>query len=392
VKLTGAAAYKIASDGCTGITLQGQGQCPFSVAFTPTGPCLANALLEVTSSLGLVAQASAVGTGRDFVTVTVLFAGAGAGSVSGPGLSCASGAACAVSVGRIDPLATLTLSATPAPGSLFGGWSQGGCAGTDTCTISLASPPTVTAAFTPALYQLKVNRSGTGAGTVSSNPAGISCGTTCAASYEHGQTVTLTAEAATGSTFDGWSGGGCSGTAPCTVAVTGATAVTAAFTLNRYGLKVITSGTGIGVVSSSPAGIKCGDLCSAEFPYGTGVGLTAAPAPGSSFAGWSLRECGSALECKVPIEGATSITATFKALLTCGLVSNAAACSNGAMPNLMFTKLTPQECQIKCRDALLAAGVTSGCWIMAGAFSDTCYCRDGALSLGGTSYGGSCGP
>src|SRR4029453_16101587 len=56
---------------------------------------------------------------------------------------------------------------------------------------------------------LTVTKSGTGAGPVTSNPAGINCGGTCSASFSFNSGVTLTAAASAGSTFTGWSGGGC---------------------------------------------------------------------------------------------------------------------------------------------------------------------------------------
>jgi plastocyanin len=76
---------------------------------------------------------------------------------------------------------------------------------------------------------LEVDKTGTGQGTVTSNPAGISCGAVCAAGFPSGGTVTLTAVAAGGSSFSGWSGA-CSGTDPCEVNVSGAKKVTATFT------------------------------------------------------------------------------------------------------------------------------------------------------------------
>jgi hypothetical protein len=45
-----------------------------------------------------------------------------------------------------------------------------------------------------------------GTGTVTSNPPGISCGGDCSQSYPAGAVVTLTAAAAAGSSFAGWSG------------------------------------------------------------------------------------------------------------------------------------------------------------------------------------------
>jgi Divergent InlB B-repeat domain len=71
---------------------------------------------------------------------------------------------------------------------------------------------------------LTVSVSGTGKGTVSSTPTGISCGTDCTETYGSGLLVTLSAAAASGSTFGGWSGGGCAGTGTCTL--TGNTPVT----------------------------------------------------------------------------------------------------------------------------------------------------------------------
>ncbi len=57
---------------------------------------------------------------------------------------------------------------------------------------------------------LTVTKSGSGSGTVASSPSGISCGSTCSASFSSGQVVTLTASASSGSTFAGWSSS-CSG-------------------------------------------------------------------------------------------------------------------------------------------------------------------------------------
>jgi Divergent InlB B-repeat domain len=76
---------------------------------------------------------------------------------------------------------------------------------------------------------LSVSKSGTGTGTVTSTPAGIACGTDCTESLAAGTQMTLTAAAASGSTFAGWSGGGCSGTASCVTTVSAATTVTATF-------------------------------------------------------------------------------------------------------------------------------------------------------------------
>jgi virginiamycin B lyase len=78
-------------------------------------------------------------------------------------------------------------------------------------------------------YTLNVYKSGSGGGTVTSNPAGINCGSTCSHDYDSGTPVILTATPAVGSTFAGWSGSGCSGTGTCYVSMTADRTVTATF-------------------------------------------------------------------------------------------------------------------------------------------------------------------
>lgn len=81
-----------------------------------------------------------------------------------------------------------------------------------------------------ATQTLTVTKAGTGAGTVTSAPAGINCGSVCQATFEQGKEVALTAVPAGGSTFAGW-GGSCTGTGSCKVPMSAAKAVTATFTL-----------------------------------------------------------------------------------------------------------------------------------------------------------------
>ena len=93
-------------------------------------------------------------------------------------------------------------------------------------------------------YDLAVAKAGSGSGTVSSTTPGIDCGATCTRSYLDYQSVTLTADAATGSTFAGWTGA-CSGTGTCTLAMSEARAVTATFSRpsNAFTAKTTTFST-----------------------------------------------------------------------------------------------------------------------------------------------------
>lgn len=74
-----------------------------------------------------------------------------------------------------------------------------------------------------------------GQGTVTSNPAGINCGSDCAENYPTNTSVTLTATPATGRIFTGWSvsgGGSCPGRGTCSVVMTNPKTVTANFAVD----------------------------------------------------------------------------------------------------------------------------------------------------------------
>ena len=81
------------------------------------------------------------------------------------------------------------------------------------------------------LDSVTVAPTGSGSGAITSTPAGIDCGATCAEDFETRKTITLHAEPAPGSTFTGWSGA-CTGTGPCQVRLTAAAEVSATFLTN----------------------------------------------------------------------------------------------------------------------------------------------------------------
>jgi hypothetical protein len=171
------------------------------------------------------------------------------------------------------------------------------------------------AAINVCAFTLSVAKAGAGSGTVASDLTGISCGAACSHAYAVGTSVALTATPGTGSTFSGWSGA-CSGTGTCTVSMSQARAVTAAFSLLPETLTVTRSGSGSGTVSSNPAGVACGAACSFAYPFGTSVTLTATPASGSVFSGWS-GACSGSGTCAVAMSGAQSVHASFAKKLAC---------------------------------------------------------------------------
>ena len=266
----------------------------------------------------MVADQSVIGAfdlGAGF-TLAVTENGTGSGTVTSSPAGIACGATCSASYASGTQV---SLNAAANPASVFVGWSGGGCSGNAACTVPMNGNQAVAATFNAASsFVLTVSKSGTGAGTVTSSPSGISCGPACSASYSSGAQVALTASAATGSVFAGWSGGGCSGTGTCTVTMSANQGVTATFNAtSTFTLTVVTSGTGTGSVSSSPPGINCSGTCSHTYAGGTQVTLTASPDVGSYLSSWSA--CSGTGSCTVTVNQNLTVTATFNRVATAPL-------------------------------------------------------------------------
>jgi subtilisin family serine protease len=171
-----------------------------------------------------------------------------------------------------------------------------------------------------AAYPLTVVRDGDGAGTVTSSPAGIACGSACWAEFPAGATVTLVAEPVDGSVFTGWTGACAGATATCTVTMDAARTVGATFRRTTYDLTVQTTGTGRGTVAGGGISCTTGSTagCTAAVPStspATVVTLTATPEAGSALAGWSGCTTASGNVCTVSMAGARTVTATFQPAL-----------------------------------------------------------------------------
>jgi hypothetical protein len=275
------------SGACSGV-----GTC--EVTFGSTNPSVTATFAQITHPVAVAV------TGAGSVT-------AGSGGISG---CTESGGTCS---GAYPETSEVTLTASPDAHHEFTGWT--GCttqSGTE-CKVAVEAAENVTAAFAPIPRALSVSKSGNGAGTVTSSPAGINCGTTCAGTFVDGEAITLTATPAAHSEFIGWSGGGCTGTQTCTVTLGSDTAVAAEFSKITHGISVAV--TGAGSVSADNGAIsgctEAGGACAGTYDEGTEVTLTASPDAHHRFTGWTGCTVESGDGCEVTVEGAENVTATF---------------------------------------------------------------------------------
>ena len=161
-------------------------------------------------------------------TLAAVRTGLGGGTVtsSPSGINC--GTACSTDY---VVNTSVTLTASPAANSAFLGWT--GCDSTSgaTCTVLMSAAKSVTANFDLKRFTwtTAVHRVVLGNGTVTSSPAGISCGADCSEAYVIGTAVTLTATPTGVSLFDGWTGCDAVNGASCTVTMSAAKSVTASF-------------------------------------------------------------------------------------------------------------------------------------------------------------------
>lgn len=161
------------------------------------------------------------------VTVTKTGSGNGRLVSDPPGIDC--GDLCSAS---FDPAATVTLTASPDPGSVLISWG-GACEGTSlTCTVNFFAGEDVTAQF-ERLHHLDVSLVGAGTGIVVSTPEGIDCGVGCSALFANGTVVTLTATPSADSDLVAWGGACALQSNPCTFTMHSDVSVTADFAPSR---------------------------------------------------------------------------------------------------------------------------------------------------------------
>ena len=147
--------------------------------------------------------------------------------------------------------------------------------------------------------------------------ARLACGgaaTRCSRLANPDTVLTLAATPDPGASFWRWTGAcAAAGSSPtCDVNVLGARKVSAVFT---YPVTVELRGTGAGTVTSTPPGIDCGATCTASFPVGANVDLTADADSASAFVGWG-GGCGGFGACQVTVSSPVDVAATFDSVVS----------------------------------------------------------------------------
>ena len=205
--------------------------------------------------------------------------------------------------GSYAPGSSVTLSAVPAAGFVFSGWSGALTGSANPATLVMDANKSVTATFASA-PGFTVTVQPTTGGSVTLNPPG--------GVYASGTSVSVTATPSAGFAFAGW-GGALSGTAnPATLLVNANQTISASF-VAQFQLSVSTTGTGS--LSLSPAG--------GLYAPGTLVTLTAVPGAGASFLGWGGSLAGTQNPASLLMDANKSVSASFTTVYTLSVASSA---------------------------------------------------------------------
>ena len=175
-----------------------------------------------------------------------------------------------------DPGQTVSLTAAPAGGFVFAGWGGDCGGGNPTCNLTMTVDRTVSAAFTRPSSVLTVQPPSNGRVT---GDGGINCPGTCTATFNSGDSVSLTAQPAnpTDLAFTGW-GGACAGRGnPCNLTMNGDQTVSASFAV-RPTLTVDNFAFDAGTVTG-PNGLDCppATTCTVRYDPGQQITITATP-------------------------------------------------------------------------------------------------------------------
>ncbi|MEK9136295.1 MAG: InlB B-repeat-containing protein, partial [Bacteroidota bacterium] len=168
------------------------------------------------------------------------------------------------SVGKVPDLSAydhgtvVTVTAIPATGWSFSGWSGDASGSTNPLNVTMEAAKNITASFMLNTYTLSVSATN---GSVAKNPDQLT--------YNHGSTVDLTATPDVGYHFRGWSGDGSGSTNPLTVMMDGNKNIVGNFAINTYTISATSGADG----SVTPSG-------NTLVNYGGSLSYTITPDPG----------------------------------------------------------------------------------------------------------------
>ncbi len=239
-------------------------------------------------------------------TLTVTKVGSGTVATS-EGVSESQAIWCGTTCSSTLPLnTTITLTATPSTGATFTGWS-GACTGTTpTCTVTMSEAKSVNATFTATTGgQTRYVWSCVVAGHDPINYSGHTCNAA--------KNTQLNGSSENVNGLDCYCDRTTSPAPTCSQGqILDAGDQCVPSTANTGTFPITVTKVGQGIVTSVPAGISCGSTCSLGLVSGTNVTLTAVPASGYTFSGWS-GACNGSATCSVAMTVARNVTATFTA-------------------------------------------------------------------------------
>jgi len=234
----------------------------------------------------------------------------------------------------------ITLTAHDVDGYEFIGWDSGAspgyaCEGSDskTCVLNISADTFARPlyrelpSYTVTVARQLASGAPTGGGLVTSGDGFIDCGGTCSAQFLAGTNVSLTATDTPGANFVKWADNSpvCAGSInrTCAFTVEFDTVARPVFTEDLdVTVQKVSINTGLsipgGSITSSPAGIDCGDQCSGSFSSGGTVVLSASDAEGWNFRHWTApAECASveareSTSCEITLSSSNVANAMFE--------------------------------------------------------------------------------
>ena len=198
----------------------------------------------------------------------------------------------------------VTVTATAREDYEFTGWSGASSSTEASVTITMDENRELTAGFRQtgivvppsASYTLTVSASPANGGTVSTNPSKTS--------YNANDNVYVTAEAAEGYRFAGWSGASASQNAGVTITMDGDKKLIAIFELRTYTLTATANPSAYGSVSRNPDWT--------DYSHGTSVTVTASANSGYRFTKWTGASTSTSASAVITMDGNKTVTANFE--------------------------------------------------------------------------------